>query len=270
MKEQNIDNQNEVQVELETKRLISYVFFNSFGHSQGSQELQIDLISWIGTKLREKNAPLDETFRESMRQWISKINVPHGHSVVSEDEVREQFSFWWDMMWDVLIFQETAGKTELPSCDELVNRSLKNSTGEANWTLTKEKMEKVRERIKLNEAPLSSKDKMRSLLLPRLIKVEYSFQVEQPYKETPGRSRTDGGDIFECRMLSNIIEARGKTLEGKDLTLYDELYLDIATYLNELLAGSDLTPLIQDYLVLLKKYNENHPGSALDSLFITK
>jgi hypothetical protein len=270
MKEQNIADQNEAQVELETKRMISYVFFNSFGHSQGSQELQVDLISWIGAKLREKNAPLDETLRESMRQWVSKINVPHGHSLVSEDEVREQFSFWWDLMWDVMSYQKAAGKSELPSCDELVNRSLKNSAGEPNWTLAKEKMEKVRERMELNLVSLTSKDKMSSLLLPRLIKVEYSFQVEQPYKETPGRSRTDGGDIFECRMLSNIIEARRKTLEQKELTLYDELYLEITTYLNELLADGDMTPLIQDYLELLKKYNENHPGSELESLFITK
>lgn len=257
--------------ELELKKTISHTFFYSFHHSQGSQELQLDVLSWVGTKWKENGVLFPSHIKQSMDSWVQKINVPAGHSPVTDKELREQFTFWWDLMWDIINYQQSGDQSRVPSVETLFDRVSTISSNSPNWTLEKNKLSKITERILLNSFGIGPEDKLLNILLPRLIKVEKSFQVPQEYKTIVGRERTDGGDRFECRMLTNIIHAKGSLSTSRRLTIYDRLYLDISDQLNKLESAKIISPQFNDlwveYRNLLDVYNRNHPDSERQFLY---
>ena len=258
-------------LELELKKQISHAFFYSFHQSQGSQELQLDVLSWVGTKWKENGVVLPVYIKDTMNDWVQKINVPVGHSPVTQKELREQFSFWWDLMWDVMKFQLNGDKSQIPSVETLFKRVSAISADNPNWTLEKDKLLKITERIELNSFDLNSNDKMSKILLPRLIKVEKSFQTPQEYKTIVGRERTDGGDRFECRMLTNIRHAQLSLGNLKAFTVYDQLYIDISNHLNSLESAKimplQFVDLWYEYTDLLNAYNKNHPDNKTQYLY---
>lgn len=254
-----------------------HIFFFSFAHSQGRLILQPDIFSYIASKWRQNGQELDFTIREKMAETVQMYRPPHGHRPVNAGETQAQFAFWWENMWDIFSFHglSSSGATQPPTEKQLQERSRKFS-GDAAYksgeyeSLRADKMRKIADRIADNTPELGSNGILENHLLSNLLSVEMYFQGFPKYSEIVGRQRTDGGDEFECKLLTHLQTASRKKEEGERLTVYDLMYIDISEYIEKILAKKRRTKaqksIYNDYMKLVELYNRNHPGTEREFL----
>jgi hypothetical protein len=262
---------------------IIFVFYHSFNHAQGRLVMQPDVLSYVASKWREEKISVDFSMEKELKEKIVSFKIPRGHRIVDENETKAQFGFWWENMWDIFRYQKLDPYNldfPAPTEEKLQIRSRFHSGNEAYdsnkyESLKADKMGKIAERIAINTPQLGSQKILSKFLIPNLISLESYWQGDwDPPASNPsllGRKRTDGGDEYECKLLTRCRTALSKVKENIPLTIYDEMYFDISNFLSNLeskVRNQHEEKLYQSYKKLIHLYNKNHIGSEVVSLYL--
>lgn len=247
---------------LQDSDLLTLVF-RSFDHSQGNQQLQVDTIEWAVKRWRDNGFQVDPTSEEKLTSRVSRMRTPKGHSLVGDEEIRAQFGLWWANTWDII--RANYDGEDVPSLEALQERAIQLAERHQVPSLAKEKMDNVAARMQEHRPETSASECLTMFVVPRLIEVEYSYQIDQPYHPVRGRQRTDGGDRCESKMLTHCTSALAKLGMGKPLPFFDEMYVGISNYMDKVEDGAQ-PEIMAQYESLVAAYNVNHPEDTIERL----
>jgi hypothetical protein len=252
---------------------IYYLFYHSFGHAQGRLVLQIDFFSYVALLWKEQGIQLNAALESELQEQLFSFQPPQGHQIVDTGEVKAQFQFWWETMWDIFkYYQIVSNESTLPiSVERLQARALRWSGEDAYYSnryssLRGDKMQKLVDRFTMNASKSTYGHILAELLLPNILSVESYFQGEPRYSEDIGRQRIDSGDKFESRFRTYCLTALRKQLKNEKLNIFDEIYLKIVEYLDDSRCAKEPNPCTESYKRLIELYNQNHPTALVENL----
>jgi hypothetical protein len=242
----------------------------SFMHSQGSQELQVDML-FYAAKTWKKQFKVSEEFirQEYEKRTFQSLRLPFGHSVVDSDEVISQSRLWWNIMGRIIAY-EISADLGLPTFEQLHERAFKIAGNSPPNSFASDKLANIADRIGFVSTLNTTVLVVTNALLPKLIGVEKSYQIDQPYHKVRGRQRTDGGDRCESKLLTHITAAISEPRRSVNGEIFIRLYLEIASELERLSSQVNLTSeeqhLYKSYVELVELYNANHPRAQVACL----
>jgi len=241
----------------------------SFADSQGDQPLQLHVMQYSLKKIMENGTPAEWSVEDEYADTIKNRRLPKGHLVVSENQIRPEFSFWWRMLWNCVRANYLHDSAQLLSIDEL--RDFAWSVGgteehsnftPAEFALMDEHLQKYRpdsqSRMTANEALVQN-------LLPRLIQTEYDWQTNVKWPE--GRPRSDDSDKHESIWWRFAKAVQHKFEHNAPLTIMDIMYVEIAEHMDYIMTVDRDGDLAKSYLRLLDAYSGNHPDEPATSLY---
>lgn len=239
--------------------------FRAFEHSQGNQQLQVDAIEWAVKRWRDSDVQIDLTSEERLAAHVARMRTPNGHSIVGVDEERAQFCLWWSNIWDIIRVNYSGDTVYIPTAEALRERARTLAKEHDVPSLAEEKMDHVSARMQAHLPELTAATSLTQFLVPKLVEVEYGYQVDQEYHPVRGRQRTDGGDRCESKLLTNCSSALTKLADGRPLVLFDHMYTAISAHLDTVEQGAD-PELGAAYEGLMAAYNTNHPLTPVERL----
>jgi hypothetical protein len=232
----------------------------SFAAAQGDQPTQLHFIQAYARYLKTMGIPIDLPARDDALERIRHQRLPAGHLLVPDAGQRQaQFEFWWRLMWDVFAAVYSGRPEYLPSRAELDDR-VRECGGRPEMTsFTELEMRRLARtlgfyrRCDVADGP----DVVIELfLLPSMIRTELGFQGRS--ERYPARPRTDGGDVYESRLLTRCELALQQYREGK-ADIVDRIYRKMCRQLSWLDKVEPENPVRLQYQELVGAYNATHP-----------
>ncbi|OXM44260.1 hypothetical protein CFP71_40620 [Amycolatopsis thailandensis] len=207
---------------------------------------------------------------ERILDHARRLAVPAGHLAVDNALSRAQFLFWAHNIWDVARSLVEHDSALLPDRELLEARAADvgaqpgmSSFSEPELAELAGAFEVYRTRYATTSAAAQVIDE---LFVPQLLEVELGFQgIGARY---PRRPRIDGGDAHESRLLGHCRTAHTRYTQAKT-SVTDLVYRQVCRSLDQLRGcPSPTNAVVARYDLLIRLYNQRHPGSSVPLLHI--
>ncbi len=247
-----------------TKKELLALGYESFGYSQGSQKLQLHVIQAVIRRMIEEGYVFDMSVLTEIKQRMAGKQPPIGHNEVPTSEQKSsQMQFWGRNLLTVVTTNIDRNPAALPSRKDLEEQAWQTGGTPEMSSYSDEELTKLTaafDAYREDGLTMSSYDVMANLLLPELIRTEDKWQ-------TTGRPRTDTSDRYESVWRRYSQAAHTKVAQEKPLTVRDQLYLDMAGFMERAEINEPESELIGNYWELLDTYNANHETVPVAALY---
>lgn len=257
--------------ELNIKKEFLALGYESFGDSQGDQALQTYFVQTTIRRMVEAGHSIDPMQLAALESRMGTRPTPDWHKTDDflSGQIKAQFRFWWR---NILIITSSIVHQDpylLPDRAELEQQAWEVGGSPEMSSFKPHEFDSLDQSLEpFRRTPgMSSSEVITELLVPRLIKVETGWQVgEKSERHGDGRPRADNSDPYESVWLHYGRDAQNTNRQGRALT-HDQIYLDIARYMEVMETTQPDTPLVQDYLNLMYLYNLRHPDEQVAALY---
>lgn len=259
--------------EFEVSRTVN-IMWTSFMASQGRSDVQIAVLDALVRTWREEgHIPNWSLLRsEETLARVVALRMHHRHSPYAPEDVRIQFTLWWELFLRIAeyVFSRDCSKLPQPSEEARFRRTFVLPLDDERANSLSQFMEEDVATFMGSfawycendpRAEMSADDAIRSRALPALLAGD-AFWVGSEGR--PGRFSDDA----HASLVKDVLLTERSRPDRRRPSNLEVLYTRMSEMLDEVdTSNSDTFP---EYLELLQLYKQRHPGEQVNKLHIRK